>query len=100
MGGQFSFSTTKQGITRGNHFHKRKIERFAVIKGKALIQLRRIGTKEVLEFKLDGNNPSYVDIPIWYTHNINNTGKDELYTLFWINEFYNPDDPDTYFEIV
>lgn len=99
-GGQFSFSTTKPGITRGNHFHTRKIERFAVIKGKALIQLRRIGTAEILEFELDGNNPSFVDMPIWYTHNITNTGKDELYTLFWINEFFNPDDPDTYFENV
>jgi len=97
-GGQVSFSTTKPGITRGNHFHIRKAERFAVIKGKALIQLRRIGTDEVLNFELDGEEPSYVDMPIWYTHNIKNIGDEELLTIFWINEQYNPEDPDTYFE--
>lgn len=100
IGGQVSFSNTKPGITRGNHFHTRKIERFAVIKGKALIQLRKIGTNEVINFELNGNEPSFVDMPIWYTHNITNIGEDELITLFWINEFYNPDDPDTYFEKV
>jgi UDP-2-acetamido-2,6-beta-L-arabino-hexul-4-ose reductase len=100
MGGQVSFSTTVPGITRGNHYHTRKIERFAVIKGKALIQLRKIGTDEILEFYLDGNEPAYVDMPIWYTHNIKNIGEDVLYTNFWINEFYDPNDPDTYFENV
>lgn len=100
QGGQISFSTTKPGITRGNHFHTRKIERFAAIKGKARIQLRRIGTDKILNFDLDGNAPSYVDMPIWYTHNITNVGDDELYTIFWINEFFDPDDPDTFFELV
>ena len=100
VGGQVSFSTTVPGITRGNHYHTRKIERFAVIKGKALIQLRKIGTDEVLDFYLDGEEPSYVDMPIWYTHNIKNIGDEVLYTNFWINEFYDPDDPDTYFENV
>ena len=97
IGGQVSFSTTLPGITRGNHFHTRKIERFAVIKGKALIQLRRIGTDEVLDFYLDGNEPAYVDMPIWYTHNIKNIGEEVLYTNFWINEPYNHQDTDTYF---
>ena len=100
LGGQISFSTTKPGITRGNHFHIRKIERFAVIKGKARIQLRRIGTDKVLNFDLDGNEPAYVDMPIWYTHNITNVGDEELYTIFWINEFFDPNDPDTFFEKV
>jgi UDP-2-acetamido-2,6-beta-L-arabino-hexul-4-ose reductase len=100
IGGQVSFSTTVPGITRGNHYHTRKIERFAVIKGKALIQLRRIGTDEVLDFYLDGEEPAYVDMPIWYTHNIKNIGDEVLYTNFWINEFYDPNDPDTYFENV
>ena len=58
IGGQCSFSTTVPGITRGNHYHTRKIERFAVIKGKALIQLRKIDTDEVLDFYLDGNEPA------------------------------------------
>ena len=100
VGGQVSFSTTVPGITRGNHYHTRKIERFAVIKGKALIQLRQIGTDKVLNFELDGNEPAYVDMPIWYTHNIKNIGEEDLYTNFWINEFYDPNDPDTYFENV
>jgi UDP-2-acetamido-2,6-beta-L-arabino-hexul-4-ose reductase len=100
IGGQVSFSTTVPGITRGNHYHTRKIERFAVIKGKALIQLRRIGTDEVLDFYLDGNEPTYVDMPIWYTHNIKNIGDEVLYTNFWINEFYDENDADTYFENV
>lgn len=100
IGGQCSFSTTVPDITRGNHYHTRKIERFAVIKGKALIQLRKVGTDEVLDFYLDGQEPSYVDMPIWYTHNIKNIGEEELYTIFWINEPFNPEDADTYFETV
>ncbi|MDP1725492.1 MAG: NAD-dependent epimerase/dehydratase family protein [Bacteroidota bacterium] len=100
IGGQVSFSTTVPGITRGNHFHTRKIERFSVIKGKALIQLRKIGSTKVLDFYLDGNEPAYVDMPIWYTHNIKNIGDEVLYTNFWINEFYDVNDPDTYFETV
>lgn len=100
IGGQVSFSTTVPGITRGNHYHTRKVERFAVIKGKALIQLRKIGTDEVCDFYLDGDEPAYVDMPIWYTHNIKNIGDEVLYTNFWINEPYDPEDADTYFEEV
>jgi UDP-2-acetamido-2,6-beta-L-arabino-hexul-4-ose reductase len=99
-GGQVSFSTTVPGITRGNHFHTRKAERFAVIKGKARIELRRIGTEEVLSFDLDGSRPSFVDMPIWYTHNITNIGEEDLYTIFWISEHYDANDPDTFFENV
>lgn len=98
--GQTSFSTTNPGITRGNHFHTRKIERFAVIKGKALIQLRRIGSTKVYQYYLEGDNAAYVDIPIWYTHNIRNIGDEKLYTIFWINEVFDASNPDTYFEIV
>ncbi|MFH6603062.1 NAD-dependent epimerase/dehydratase family protein [Maribacter algicola] len=98
--GQFSFSTTVPGITRGNHYHTRKAERFAVISGKALIQLRKIGTDKVIDYYLDGSEPAYVDMPIWYTHNIKNIGNEELITLFWINEPYDPQDADTYFEEV
>ena len=98
--GQFSFSTTRPGITRGNHFHTRKAERFAVISGKALIQLRKIGSDHIINYELDGSNPAYVDMPIWHTHNIKNIGNDELITLFWINEPFDPDNADTYFEDV
>ena len=98
--GQYSYSTTVPGITRGNHYHTRKAERFIVIKGKASIQLRKIGTDKVIEYHLDGDDPSFVDMPIWYTHNITNTGQEELLTLFWINEPYDQEDPDTFFESV
>ena len=99
-GGQVSFSTTKPGITRGNHFHTRKAERFAVIKGQARIQLRRIGTDEVMDFYLDGKEPAYVDMPVWYTHKITNDKEAELYTIFWINGFFDHAEPDTFFEKV
>lgn len=99
-GGQFSFSSTKPNIIRGNHFHTRKIERFIVIKGKAQVQMRKIGSHETLTFNLSGSKPGYVDIPIWYTHNLKNLDRDILFSLFWINEPYNPDDPDTFFEEV
>ena len=99
-GGQISFSTTVPRITRGNHFHTRKAERFAVIKGKARVDMRRIGTDKVFSFNLDGSWPSFVDMPIWFTHNITNVGDEELYTIFWISEHFNPDDPDTFFEKV
>lgn len=98
--GQSSFSTTKPQMTRGNHFHTRKIERFSVIKGKARIQLRKYLTNEILSFELDEKNPSFVDMPVWYTHNITNIGDNELLTFFWINEAYNENDPDTYIENV
>jgi len=99
-GGQISFSTTKSGVTRGNHFHTHKAERFAVIKGKALIQLRGIGTDKIINFELDGTEPAFVDMPIWHTHNITNIGSEDLYTIFWISEFFDPRDPDTFFEKV
>jgi len=100
-GGQVSFSTTKPGVTRGNHFHTRKAERFAVIKGKAVIELRRIGTDKKFTFELDGDrNPSVVDMPIWFTHNIKNVGTDDVYTIFWFSEHFDPNDSDTFFEVV
>jgi UDP-2-acetamido-2,6-beta-L-arabino-hexul-4-ose reductase len=99
-GGQVSFSTTKPGVTRGNHYHTRKIERFIVLQGDALIRLRKAGTSEVLNFTLSGENPACVDIPIWHTHNVTNIGEKELITQFWINELFDPNNSDTYFEIV
>jgi UDP-2-acetamido-2,6-beta-L-arabino-hexul-4-ose reductase len=100
IGGQSSFSTTRPGIVRGNHYHTRKIERFCVIKGEAIIRLRRLLSNEVIEYKVSGAKPAYVDMPTYYTHSIENIGKDELLTMFWINEMFNPDDPDTFSEPV
>ena len=88
------------GVTRGNHFHTRKIERFIVIRGSALIQMRRYRASGTIEFVLDGSQPAYVDMPVWYTHNIRNIGDDELLTVFWINEEFDARDPDTFAEVV
>lgn len=98
--GQVSFSTTKPGISRGNHYHIRKNEKFCVLSGQASIKLRRIGTDKVIEYKVSGDQPSWVEMPIYYTHNITNIGDSELVTLFWINEQFNPTDPDTFYEEV
>ena len=98
--GQSSFSITKPGVTRGNHFHTRKIERFNVIKGKALIEVRKIGTELKSSFIISDDEPSFVDMKVWHTHNIKNIGKTDLITFFWINEFYNEEDSDTFFEKV
>jgi UDP-2-acetamido-2,6-beta-L-arabino-hexul-4-ose reductase len=99
-GGQVSFSTTKPGITRGNHYHIRKNEKFCVVSGRASIKLRRIGTDKVIEYEVSGEQPAWIEMPIYYTHNITNVGQSELVTLFWINEHFNPDDPDTFYEKV
>jgi len=98
--GQTSFSITKKGVIRGNHFHTRKIERFSVIRGKAKIELREILSDKKFEFILDGAKPSYIDIPVWHIHNIQNFGDEDLITVFWINEHYNEDTADTYLENV
>jgi len=99
-GGQCFVSTTKPGITRGNHFHRRKVERFFVLQGKARIQLRKLFSDDVVSFELDGDVPSYLDIPTLHTHSITNIGEGELITLFWADEFFDADSPDTYFEEV
>lgn len=95
--GQMSFSTTAQGVTRGNHFHLRKIERFVVVSGQALIRLRRVhgADSEGFDIPVDGAEPVAVDMPIGWAHNITNTGSGQLLTQFWVNEVYNPSDPDT-----
>jgi UDP-2-acetamido-2,6-beta-L-arabino-hexul-4-ose reductase len=98
--GQIFFSTTKSGITRGNHYHTRKMEKFCVVKGKGLIKMRRIGTDKVIEFKVSGDRPVAIEIPIFHTHNITNVGSKEMLTLFWTNELFDPLDPDTFYEEV
>lgn len=99
-GGQVFYSLTKPGIVRGNHYHTNKIERFCVLQGEALIKLRRLCDSEIIEYKVSGENPVIVDMPIYYTHNIQNTGSSDLLTLFWSNEIFDPENPDTFFEEV
>jgi UDP-2-acetamido-2,6-beta-L-arabino-hexul-4-ose reductase len=98
--GQTSFSTTRPGITRGNHFHFNLVERFVVLSGSARISVRRLTDNHVWHFDVTGDAPCFIDMPTLHTHNITNTGRDDLYTLFWVNKFFNPDDTDTYVEPV
>jgi UDP-2-acetamido-2,6-beta-L-arabino-hexul-4-ose reductase len=99
-GGQTSFSTTKPQVTRGNHFHLRKVERFVVVGGEATIAIRPIHGTTVSRFEVSGDGPVFIDMPTLHTHNITNTGSTELLTLFWTNELFDPADPDTFAEVV
>ena len=98
--GQTFFSTTVPGVTRGEHFHLRKIERFVVIGGTARIQLRRLFTDEVHDVEVSGDTPVAIDMPTMWPHNITNTGEGELLTLFWTDSVFDPAAPDTYAEPV
>ena len=99
-GGQAFFSTTKPGITRGNHFHYNKIERFLVLQGQARIEIRQLFSDTVHAFDVSGDTPAFIDMPTLHTHNITNTGDTPLLTLFWAHEIFDPDAPDTVFEPV
>lgn len=94
-GGQVYVSTTKPGVTRGNHFHCRKFERFVVLKGTATICIRRMFSDEIIRFEVHGTEPQVLDIPTLHTHNLINSGQDELITLFWANELFDASLPDT-----
>lgn len=94
--GQSSFSTTVPGVTRGEHYHLEKIERFAVVSGQATIALRRMFTDKIVEFAVNGARPCAVDMPVGWVHNITNTGEDVLITQFWSHELFRPDAPDTF----
>ncbi|MDO5728659.1 MAG: NAD-dependent epimerase/dehydratase family protein [Actinomycetaceae bacterium] len=95
-GGQTSFSTTVPGITRGQHYHLRKIERFVVMAGEGTMRLRHVLDDKIVEIVGTGDNPIAVDMPTGWAHSITNTGSETLLTQFWINELYNPSDPDTF----
>ena len=99
-GGQSSFSTTVPGVTRGQHFHRRKAERFTVLSGSATIALRRLFSDDVVTIEVSGESPVAVDMPTMWTHNITNTGAEVLYTNFWSNEIFDPSAPDTHAEDV
>jgi len=95
--GQLGISTTKPGITRGNHYHNTKNEKFLVIKGKARIELRDINTQEIIQYNVNSNVLEVVEMIPGYTHNITNTGNEEMILLIWANENYDPNKPDTNF---
>jgi UDP-2-acetamido-2,6-beta-L-arabino-hexul-4-ose reductase len=96
--GQTGISTTLPGVTRGDHFHRRKIERFVVVQGEARIVLRRVLTDERQVIDVTGEQPVAVDIPTLWAHAITNTGRSPLVTAFWTNELFDPARPDTHQE--
>lgn len=95
--GQFSVNISKPGITKGQHWHHTKNEKFLVVSGKGVIRFRKIDSDEVLEYFVSGEKLEVVDIPVGYTHNIENLGDTDMVTFMWCNECFNPEKPDTYF---
>ncbi|MGI6090721.1 MAG: capsular polysaccharide biosynthesis protein CapF [Saccharofermentanales bacterium] len=96
--GQVSINISKPGITKGNHWHHTKNEKFLVVQGQGIIRFRKIGEEKVIEYPVNGDELQVVDIPTGYTHNIENLGKDNMVTLMWANEPFDPQKPDTFFE--
>ena len=95
--GQIFVSRTRPGISRGDHYHDTKVEKFCVIQGKGLIRFRKIDSREVLEYQVAEDMIKVVDIPPGYTHSIENTGTEEMICLFWANQIFNPEKADTHF---
>ncbi len=98
--GQFSVNVAKPGVTKGNHWHHTKCEKFVVVKGEAIIRFRKVGTDEVIEYPVSGNEMKVVDIPVGYAHHIENTGEEDAVFFIWCNECFDKEHPDTYFEEV
>jgi len=95
--GQIFVSRTHPRITRGNHYHHTKTEKFFIIAGEGLIRIRHIESEEIIEYTIKGEDYRVIDIPPGYTHSITNIGSDVMITLFWASEKFDPDNPDTYF---
>lgn len=95
-GGQTFLSTTEPGVTRGDHFHLDKVERFLVVQGEAVIRIRKVLSNEVWEYRVSGDAPTPVDMPTLHTHSIENIGDTRLLTLFWAHDLFDPDNPDTF----
>ncbi len=98
--GQVSVNISKPGITKGDHWHHTKNEKFLVVSGEGVIRFRKIGGAEVIEYPVSGAKLEVVDIPTGYTHNISNTGNADMVTVMWCNEIFDPERPDTIFEAV
>lgn len=98
--GQFSVNIIKPGITKGNHWHNTKNEKFLVVNGNGVIRFRKIDSDKVIEYYVSGEKLEVVDIPVGYTHNIQNLGDCDMTTFMWSNECYDPNDHDTYFQTV
>jgi UDP-2-acetamido-2,6-beta-L-arabino-hexul-4-ose reductase len=98
--GQVAVNISKPGITKGNHWHHTKNEKFLVVSGKGVIRFRKVGSTEIIEYHVSGNKLEVVDIPTGYTHNIENLGSSEMVTVMWASEAFDKERPDTYFEEV
>jgi len=96
-GGQIFVSRTSPGITRGNHYHHTKTEKFLVLEGEAVVRFRALFGTEIIEHRVDGRDFRVIDIPPGYTHSIENLGSGDLVTLFWASEVFDASRPDTYF---
>lgn len=95
--GQVSINVSKPGITKGDHWHHTKNEKFLVVSGEGLIRFRHIDSEEIIEYRVSGEKLEVVDIPVGYTHSIVNVGDTDLVTVMWANECFDPDNPDTYY---
>ncbi|MDA3884229.1 MAG: NAD-dependent epimerase/dehydratase family protein [Candidatus Delongbacteria bacterium] len=95
--GQVSVNISKPGITKGNHWHHTKTEKFLVVSGKGAIRFRDINSEEIIEYLVSGDKLEVVDIPPGYTHNISNLGDKDMVTVMWANEAFDPEKPDTFF---
>lgn len=95
--GQVSVNVSKPGITKGNHWHHTKNEKFLVVSGEGLIKFRKVDSNDIIEYRVSGTKLEVVDIPTGYTHNIINVGDSDLVTIMWANETFDPENPDTYF---
>ncbi len=95
--GQVSVNISKPGITKGNHWHHSKNEKFLVVGGIGVIRFRKVGSDETIEYYVSGDKLEVVDIPTGYTHNIENLGNTDMVTIMWANESFDPDKPDTYY---
>jgi UDP-2-acetamido-2,6-beta-L-arabino-hexul-4-ose reductase len=98
--GQVSINISKPGITKGNHWHHTKNEKFLVVSGKGVIRFRKIDSEEIIEYFVSSKKLEVVDIPVGFTHNIKNLGDNDMVTVMWVNEVFDPEKPDTFFEKV
>lgn len=95
--GQVSINVSKPGITKGNHWHHTKNEKFLVVSGQGIIRFRKIGSDKIIEYSVSGDKLEVVDIPTGYTHSILNIGEFDMVTVMWVNECFDSDNLDTYF---
>ncbi len=95
--GQVSINISKPGIIKGNHWHHTKNEKFLVVSGNGVIRFRKIDEERIIEYKVSGEKLEVVDIPTGYTHSIINTGTEDMVTVMWVNECFDPEKPDTYY---